>query len=90
LAQKVFSELNRDIIGPPGNGKVIILDDSEDEEEVHEEATTNTDVAPYAACRESLTPTASPTDVDEDLGATPKDSSDGLAPGLKMGKDSDG
>jgi hypothetical protein len=37
-----------------------------------------------------LTPAASPANADEDPGAVPNDSSDDLAPGLKMEKDSDG
>jgi hypothetical protein len=89
FAQKVFGELNRDVLGPPSDGKVIILDDSEEEEEVREEATTNTDTAPSAAAERPSTPTASPADANEDPGATQNDSSDGVAPGPKMGKDSD-
>jgi hypothetical protein len=38
----------------------------------------------------SLTPAASPPDADEDPGAVPNDSSDGLAPGPKMGEGSGG
>jgi hypothetical protein len=68
------------------NGKVIILNDSKQEEEVHEEATANTDVVPSATARRPSTPTASPTDTNEDPGAAPNDSSDGLAPGPKMGR----
>jgi hypothetical protein len=90
FAQKVFGELNRDVLGPPGNGKVIILNDSKEEEEVHEEATANTDVVPSATARRPSTPTASLTDANEDPRAAPNDSSDGLAPGPKMGKDSNG
>jgi hypothetical protein len=90
FAQKVFGELNRDVLGPPGDGRVIILDDSEEEEEVHEEDTVNTAATPSAAVRRPLTLAASPADADEDPRATPNDSSDGLILGPKMGKDSDG
>jgi hypothetical protein len=90
FAQKVFGELNRDVLGPFGDGKVIILNDSEEEEEVREEATANTDAAPSASVGWPSTPDASPADVDEDLEAVPNDSSDGLALGPKMGKGSDG
>jgi hypothetical protein len=68
---------------------VIILDDTEEEEEVHEVVITNTDVAPSTAAGRPSTSTASPADADEDLRAAPNDSSDGLAPGPKMGKDND-
>jgi hypothetical protein len=36
LAQWLFGELNRAVLGPPGDGKIIVLCDS-NEEEVHEE-----------------------------------------------------
>jgi hypothetical protein len=69
---------------------VIILNDSEEEEEVCEEATTITDITLSTAVGRPLTPVASFADTDEDNGAMPNDSSDSLASGLKMGKDSDG
>jgi hypothetical protein len=31
FARKLFGDLNRDILGPSGDGKVIILDDSNEE-----------------------------------------------------------
>jgi hypothetical protein len=31
FARKLFGDLNRDILGPPGDGKIIIIDDSDDE-----------------------------------------------------------
>jgi hypothetical protein len=40
FARKLFSDLNSNIIGPPGDGKVIIIDDSDDnDEEAQEEGT---------------------------------------------------
>jgi hypothetical protein len=30
FAKKLFGDLNRDILGPPGDGKIIILDDSDE------------------------------------------------------------
>jgi hypothetical protein len=41
--EKLFGELNRDILGPPGDGKIIIIDDSDDDEAVQEEGTTDID-----------------------------------------------
>jgi hypothetical protein len=35
--KKLFDDLNRDILMPPGDGKIIILDDSDDKTETHEE-----------------------------------------------------
>jgi hypothetical protein len=34
FAKKLFGDLNRDILGPVGDGKIIILDDSDEEKEV--------------------------------------------------------
>jgi hypothetical protein len=33
FTQRLFGELNRTILGPPGDGKVIIIDDSDEEKE---------------------------------------------------------
>jgi hypothetical protein len=57
FAQRLYDELNRVVLGPPDNGKIIILSDS-DEEEVHEEKTTNTEVA-VASAAANPTSTAS-------------------------------
>jgi hypothetical protein len=73
-----------------GDGKIIILSDSDEEEEACEETATDTNVAPSIAVVKPSTPTASPVDIDEDPMAMLNDSSDGLAPGSKMGKDSGG
>jgi hypothetical protein len=35
--RNLFSDLNRDILGPPGDGKIIIIDDSDDNDEAQEE-----------------------------------------------------
>jgi hypothetical protein len=32
FARRLFGDLNRDVLGPPDNGKVIILSDSDEEE----------------------------------------------------------
>jgi hypothetical protein len=40
FAQKLFGELNRAILGPPGDGKIIVLSDSD--KEVREEKTSDT------------------------------------------------
>jgi hypothetical protein len=40
FTRKLFSDLNRDILGPPGDGKIIIIDDSDDDDEVQEEGMT--------------------------------------------------
>jgi hypothetical protein len=52
FARKLFGDLNRDILGPSGDGKIIIIDDSNDDDEVQEEGTAGaepTTVPAYAA-----------------------------------------
>jgi hypothetical protein len=39
FTRKLFGDLNRDILGPPGDDKIIILDDSDDDGEAQEEKT---------------------------------------------------
>jgi hypothetical protein len=41
FARKLFGDLNRDILGPPGDGKIIIISDFNDEDETHEDAAVN-------------------------------------------------
>jgi hypothetical protein len=46
FTRRLYGDLNRDVLGPPGNDKIIILSDSdEEEEEVREENTVSTDDA---------------------------------------------
>jgi hypothetical protein len=42
FTKKLFGDHNRDIFGPPGDGKLIILDDSNKEKEVPDENTAGT------------------------------------------------
>jgi hypothetical protein len=35
FTRKLFGDLNRDILGPPGDGKIIVISDSDDEDETH-------------------------------------------------------
>jgi hypothetical protein len=41
FARKLFGDLNHDILGPPGDGTIIVIDDSDDE--AQEEGTTDVD-----------------------------------------------
>jgi hypothetical protein len=62
FAQRLFGELNRAVLGPSGDGKIIILNDS-NEEEVREEKTTSTeDAAAFAAVNPASTAFASADD----------------------------
>jgi hypothetical protein len=64
LARKLFDDLNRNILGPPGDGKIIVLSDFNDEDETHEDATVNADAAPPSTANSLVTP-ASAIDADE-------------------------
>jgi hypothetical protein len=76
LARKLFSDLNRDILGPPGDGKIIILSDSDDEDEAHEDAAVNVEVVPPSAVNSPVT-LASAADADKTPNGVQDDSSDG-------------
>jgi hypothetical protein len=43
FANKLFGDLNRDILGPPSDGKVIILDNPDEEKEAQEEKMADTE-----------------------------------------------
>jgi hypothetical protein len=44
FVRRLFDDFNRDVLEPPGDGKIIVLSISnEEEEEVHEEKTTGTE-----------------------------------------------
>jgi hypothetical protein len=58
FGRKLFDDLNRDILGPPGDDKVIILDDSNEEKEAPDEKTVGTELAATSAAINSA-PTAS-------------------------------
>jgi hypothetical protein len=68
---------------------VIIISDSDEEEEVHEETAADADVARSVA-EKSLTPTASAADANEDPGKIRDGNSDGLAPDQDIGNNNSG
>jgi hypothetical protein len=41
FTKRLFGDLIRDVLGLPGDGKIIILSDSNEEDEVHEEKATS-------------------------------------------------
>jgi hypothetical protein len=73
LARKLFGDLNRDILGPPSDGKIIILSDSDDEDEAHEDVTVNAEAAPPSVVNSPVTPV----DADETPDGVQDDNSDG-------------
>jgi hypothetical protein len=76
LARKLFGDLNRDILGPPGDGKIIVLSDSDDEDETHEDAAVNAEAAPPSAANSADSSTFAP-DADETPDGVPDDNADG-------------
>jgi hypothetical protein len=76
LARKLFGDLNRDILRPSGDDKIIVLSDSDDEDEAHEDAAVNAEAAPPSAVKFPVTP-ASASDADETPDGVQDDSSDG-------------
>jgi hypothetical protein len=76
LARKLFGDLNRDILGPPGDGKIIILSDSDDEDEKPEDSAVNAEAAPSSAANSPDSPTSAP-DADETPDGVSDDNADG-------------
>jgi hypothetical protein len=76
LTRKLFGDLNRDILGPPDDGKIIVLSDSDDEDETHEDVAVNTEAAPPSAANSVDSPTSAP-NADETPNGVPDDNADG-------------
>jgi hypothetical protein len=77
FAKRLFGDLNRDLLGLPADGKVIIFSDSDEEEEVREETTTDVDATSSSTVK-SPAPTAPVIDADEDPKGMQDDNSDVL------------
>jgi hypothetical protein len=75
FARKLFSDLNRDILGPPDDGKIIVISDSDDEDETHEDAAVNAEAAPPSTAN-STDSSTSASDVDETPDGVSDDNAD--------------
>jgi hypothetical protein len=64
FTRKLFGDLNHDILRPPGDGKIIIIDDSNDDDEAQMEGTDGAE------------PMAVPTSAADALAGTWVDNSD--------------
>jgi hypothetical protein len=85
FAQRLYGELNRAFLVPSGDGKIIIISDSDEKkEEVHEEKSTGTREATASG---AVNPTST-TSADAPTG-TKNDNSDGQRPDQEAG-DEDG
>jgi hypothetical protein len=76
FARKLFGELNRDILGPPGDGKIIVISDSDDDDETHEDAAINAEAPPPSAANSMDSPTSA-SDADETTDGLSYDNADG-------------
>jgi hypothetical protein len=76
FARKLFGDLNRDILGPPGDSKNIVISDSNDEDETHEDVVVNAEAAPPSATNSVDSPTSA-SDVDKTPDGVSDDNADG-------------
>jgi hypothetical protein len=76
FVRKLFGDLNRDILGPPSDGKIIVISDSDDKDETHEDAAVNAEAAPPSAANSADSPTST-SDVDETPDGVSDDNTDG-------------
>jgi hypothetical protein len=87
FARTPFGDLNRDFLGLPGDGKIISLSDSvEEEEEVREEKTPDTEAGSSSTTR----PPAPTTSVDDVDGTDKGDTLDRVIGGSSSGGDKAG
>jgi hypothetical protein len=78
-ARKLFDDLNCGFRGPPDDGNIIVLSNSEEEKEVCKDNRTNVETTPSSA-RNSLAPIASSADNDDEPDKVQGDSSGGTTP----------
>jgi hypothetical protein len=76
FVRKLFGDLKRDILGPPGDGKIIVISDSDDEDEMHEDFTVNAKATPPSVVNSAYSPTSA-SDVDETPDGVSDDNADG-------------
>jgi hypothetical protein len=81
LARKLFGDLNCDIIRPPGDDKIIVLDDSDNDAEAQEEKTVGME-STIAPASTDLALSA-PTSVDDAPAGSKIDNSDDQGPDQK-------
>jgi hypothetical protein len=86
--KKLFSDLNSELLGPPGDDNIIILNDSDEEEEVHAEEAIDAKVVPPST-KDSPAPTVSAIDTDASEGL-PNDSNNGHTLDQAQGDSNDG
>jgi hypothetical protein len=83
FAQRLFGELNRAVLGPPGDSKVIVLVDSDEEKEAHEEKTTGIEPATTSGAVNPAS--AASASVDDAPAGMKNDNSDDQGPDQEAG-----
>jgi hypothetical protein len=68
FARRLFGELNHSLLGPPTDDNVIIVNDSDEEEEVCDEITANTKVSPPSIVNSPAQPSLPPTPMMHPMG----------------------
>jgi hypothetical protein len=71
FARRLFVDLNCDVLGPPRDIKVIVLSDSDEEEEVREEDAADAEVAPSSVVKSSTLTASADNTNDTDKGRSP-------------------
>jgi hypothetical protein len=89
ITRKFFSDPNHGFLRPPDDGNVIVLSNSDEEEQVCEDDHANAEAAPSSA-GDSLTPTASTIDDNDALDGVQNDSNGSSTPDRVQGGSSDG
>jgi hypothetical protein len=86
--KKLFGDLNRDILGLPGDGKIIVLDDYDEENKAQEEKTVRIESTTASA---STDPTSSaPTSANDAPTGVKIDNSDDQGPDQEADGAADG
>jgi hypothetical protein len=76
FTQRLFVKLNHKLLGPPGYDNILLLNDSDEEEAVHEEITADAEAAPPSKVN-SPAPSVSTIDADDAPNGVQDDNSDG-------------
>jgi hypothetical protein len=84
FTKRLFGDPNCELLGPPDEGKVIVLSDSDEEEEVREEDASDTEIVPSSVVKSTI-PTASATDADDAPEGVQDDNNDGHTPNRAQG-----
>jgi hypothetical protein len=84
FAQRLFGELNRAVLGSPDDGKIIVLNDFDEEEVCKEKTTSIEDVTASTV----VNPTSTASADDAPVGAK-NDNSDDQGPDQEAGGDND-